>query len=67
MTSGGNRNPANADTGGDHARARADFTDQVSLDLATPNATEPPLLMLLMMKTAMNREKTIGPEQRLDR
>jgi hypothetical protein len=23
-----------------------------------------PLLMLLMMKTAMNREKTIGPEQR---
>jgi len=34
MMSGGNRNPANADTGGDHARVRADFTDQVSLDLA---------------------------------
>src|ERR1700716_3310779 len=34
MTSGGYRNPANADTGGDHARVRADFTDQVSLDLA---------------------------------
>src|SRR3981081_655209 len=34
MTAGGNRNPANADTGGDHARVRADFTDQVSLDLA---------------------------------
>jgi hypothetical protein len=34
MTSGGNRNPANADGGGDHGRARADFTDQVSLDLA---------------------------------
>jgi hypothetical protein len=34
MTSGAYRNPANADTGGDHARVRADFTDQVSLDLA---------------------------------
>jgi hypothetical protein len=35
ITSGGNRNPANADVGGDHVRERVDdFTAQVCLDHA---------------------------------
>jgi hypothetical protein len=35
MTSGGNRNPANADFGGNHGRGPVDyFTAQVCLDLA---------------------------------
>ena len=34
MTSGGNRNPANADTGGDQERQRVDLIDQACLDHA---------------------------------
>jgi hypothetical protein len=47
MTSGGNRNPANADTGGDQERLLADLIDQACLDHANDQRNRPIRIALI--------------------
>jgi hypothetical protein len=46
MTSGGKRNPANAETGGDQDGRVVDLIEQACPDQATTNATEPARLTM---------------------